>query len=125
MYLKIVQNIAKPFVGFNILRTNNTGTVVVLAHGRFISLYNILEQQWTKHCRYEDDILMLFRHYETDSDRYQSVILKNGAIYIGVVNNDMLVDEVNTSKRKLKIEGEIVRLCNDLENNQSLYMIVK
>lgn len=86
VFLKIVQNIVKLFVGFNILRTANTGTIVVMAHGKFISIYDVFEKAWTKHCRYEDDILMLFRHYSTDADRYQSIILKNGAIYIGVIN---------------------------------------
>eukprot|EP00347_Sterkiella_histriomuscorum_P013502 403364473 len=124
-YLKIVQNIVKPYVGFNILRTGNTGTIVVLAHGKFISTYSVLDQTWRKHCRYEDDILMLFRHYENDKDKYQSIILRNGAVYIGIINNDLLVDEVPIGKRKLKIEGEILKLCNDLENNISLYMLVK
>lgn len=61
--------------------------------------------------------MMLFRHYETDSDRYQSIILRNGSIYIGVINNEMLVDVVPDDKKKMKIDGEVVRLCNDLENN--------
>lgn len=70
LYMKMIQTIVKPFVGFNILRTNNTGTIVVLAHARFISIYNILEQRWVHHCQYENEILYLFRHYLTEKDRY-------------------------------------------------------
>lgn len=60
----------KLFVGFNLLRTNQTGTTMVLAHGKFISVFDILAWKWIFHCEYEDDILCLFRHYTAKDDRY-------------------------------------------------------
>ena len=62
--------------------------MVVISHGRFVSLFDLIEWRWLNHIEFEDDIVKLFRIYKTKESRYQSVLLRNGAVYIGVLDYD-------------------------------------
>lgn len=48
---------------------------------------------------------------------YQCILLKNGAVYHKVFDYEDYEEPVPVEKRSLKIEGEIIRTSEDLENN--------
>lgn len=109
--------------GFNVVSIGRT--MCIITHGKFASIFDIIQQQWVNHIEFEDEIITLFRHYKNAKDRYQSVILRNGAVYVGVLDYDTYTEPVPTSKRTTKIDEEIIRVNEDIENNAVLFVTVK
>ena len=123
IHVKKVHNIVNLFTGIHIVRIGIT--MCVITHSKFASLFDLLEWKWVNHIEFETDIIKLFRHYKTKDNRYQTVLMSNGAIYIGVLNYDEYTEPVPTSKRSLKVEGTVIRCNEDIENNHTLYITVK
>lgn len=97
----------------------------VITHSKFVSIFDLTDWKWVNHVEFEDDIVKLFRHYKTADSRYQTILCKNGAIYIGVLNYDEYTEPVPTSKRNLQINGTVIRCNEDIENNHTFYVTVK
>ena len=56
--------IDKIITGFVFLKT-----YIFVAHGKILSLYDVLKQKWMKHMMFEEEILQVFRQkYEDDYD---------------------------------------------------------
>eukprot|EP00347_Sterkiella_histriomuscorum_P004764 403359199 len=123
IYLKIVQNTVKIFSGFQLVKISQA--LCLVTHGKFLSFFDILESKWLNHVEFEDDIINLFRLYVTEDDLYQCILLRNGAVYQKVMDYDQYTEVVPTDKRSMKIDGEVIRTCEDLENNHTFYVVVK
>ena len=99
-------------------------TQILITHGQFFSIYEITLKKWLNHVEFEDDILTLFRHYKDKDNRYQSLLLRNGAIYVGAMNYDEYTDRVPISKRTATLPaGQILRWSEDMENNRTLFIV--
>lgn len=53
---------------------------------------------WINHIEFEDDIVKLFRIYKTKEIRYQAILLRNGDVYIGVLDFDVPRGGADTEK---------------------------
>lgn len=124
IYMKRLQNIAKLYSGFHIVMIRGV-TQAVITHGNFVSLYDINNKKWINHLSFEDEIILLFRHYKSAKDRYQTILCKNGAVYISILDYDDYKQPVPVSKRNLNIESKILRWGEDIENNQTLFLVCK
>jgi len=80
LFMKRLLNNVKIYTGFHIVMIRSV-TMAVITHGPFVSIYDINNKKWLNHVEFEDDIILLFRHYRTKDDRYQTVLCKNGAVY--------------------------------------------
>ena len=67
----------------------------------------------------------LFRIYTDSSNLYQSVLLANGAFYSYISEYFDHTEPVPVDKRLGKLEGQILRTIEDLENNYSVYVVVR
>lgn len=38
----------------------------VITHGKFASLFDLIEGKWINHIEFEDDIIKIFRIYKTE-----------------------------------------------------------
>lgn len=77
------------------------------------------------HIEFEDEIIYLTRHYETKDARANSILCKNGAFYYRVLDFDKNTAAVDVSKRRVKFEGQILKYSEDIENQQTLYVLKK
>ena len=68
IHVKLVHNIVSLFAGFHLVKIGYA--MCVIAHGRFISLFDLIEWNWKNHIEFEDDIIKLFRIYKTKDSRY-------------------------------------------------------
>jgi hypothetical protein len=100
-------------------------TMAVITHGCFVSIFDINNWKWLNHVEFEDDIVLLFRHYKSKEDRYQTILCKNGATYIGILDYDEYEEPVPTKERDINIAGTILRWGEDIENNQTLYLVAR
>jgi len=57
-------------------------TTLYIVHGSFVSLYNIQENQWLRHCKfYEGNVLKLFEKHTEKNGKLEhdiAIILENG-----------------------------------------------
>jgi hypothetical protein len=111
------------YSGFHIVKIGLT--MCVITHGKFVSLFDLIKWEWVNHIEFEDDIVKLFRHYKTEKNRYQSILLKNGGVYFGILDYDEYKEKVPEKERDLKVGGTIVRFNEDVENSHTLYMVIK
>ena len=69
----------------------------------------------------------MFRLYNYNKDcRKTNIICKNGAVYYSVYDYEDFSNKVDSDdNRDLKIDGEIIRTCEDIENEQVIMIVVK
>ena len=120
--MKKVQNVVKLYTGFHLVMIRGI-TMALITHGRFVSIFDIINWKWLNHVEFDDEITLLFRHYKTKDDRYQTILLKNGGVYFSVLDYDTNEEMVDTDNRNIKIDGKVIRWGEDIENNQTLYVI--
>lgn len=99
-------------------------TTLYIVHGQFVSLYNIQENQWIKHCKfYEGRIAKLFEKYTMKNGKPEhdlAVLLENGSLYDNIKEvffNQNQFDDltqgkltgIDSSHRTFQIKGKIVR----------------
>ena len=93
----------------------NNGAII--AHGDFTSLYDLTAKEWYNHVEWETDILQMFKMKKAKgSNGVSTVLMKNGAIYFGVLSYEDFKGSVATKYRDVKIDDTIVRTCDDVEN---------
>jgi len=56
LHLKIVQNHMYLFTGFHLVEHNKTA-LVLITHGPFLSIYNLVWKKWVKHIVFDNDVL--------------------------------------------------------------------
>jgi hypothetical protein len=66
--VKLVQNIVSLYTGVHLVKIGKA--MVVITHGKFVSLFDLIEWKWINHIEFEDDILKLFRIYKTKESRF-------------------------------------------------------
>ena len=72
MQIIIIKNIVNIYNSFSLIKTT-----LYLAHGPYLSLYNIQEKKWLKHIKFnEGDILKLvkFVTYDSNNNKQQEEI---------------------------------------------------
>lgn len=98
----------------------------MIANNDFVSLYDLTLKNWYNHVEFEVDIINMFKIKKNkDWGGSASVLLKNGAIYVGVLNYEDFKKSVATSKRVAKIEDTIIRYANDVENSDIYFIITQ
>lgn len=121
IHIKKVQTMVKIFSGINVV---NIGYCQArITHGKFVSIFRIDSLSWVMHVEYPSDVLFYFRHQgEAGGTRYQSIILKNGDVHLGL----NLSDNKNSNlKGDLKLSGQGVRFSDNVENNDSMLLTLK
>lgn len=100
-------------------------TTLYIVHGQFVSLYNIQESKWEKHCRFmEGEINCLVKKWTKVGTRIKHeliVLLENGAYYnnmqkvffakrdeeVVIMQKVMIVEN---SHKTAQLEGKLIRV---------------
>ncbi|CDW84988.1 UNKNOWN [Stylonychia lemnae] len=123
IHTKITQNVNKIFSGFQYL-THNSRNVCILTHGKFLSVFDILDDKWVSHIQFNDEIRAIFRLNSQD-DFLPAVLLKNGSIYQKVlVRFFEQQEEIPENERDFYLEGSIIRIQIDQENFEAVYFTI-
>ena len=94
-----------------------------MAHGPFISVYNILSQKWVTHFKFEEGDIVKFMKIQSKKDKREktefAVILESGSIYCTLYNQVFskesyeIVQVIKSSMRTFFIEGKILKVTFD------------
>ncbi|CDW72552.1 UNKNOWN [Stylonychia lemnae] len=124
VFLKIIQNIVKLYSGFSIIYQKGIGTLLVITHSNYISVYNMLQQKWFYHYRYEIEIICLFTHFDGKNNLQQGILCQNGDIFMGQTDKKIVLDN-GIIKKSNTVPGKIIKWHADIQFNQTLYILVQ
>lgn len=83
--LMIIVNI---YSDFKIVKVDEKTSFLILAHGNFLSIYDIAQEKWVKHTQYwEGDIKKFFSIKNKEKSIVTGVVLTTGSIYIDDLKN--------------------------------------
>lgn len=100
----------------------NNGALI--ATNEFVSLYDLTLKGWYNHVEFDQDILSMFKVKKNkDWGGSASVLLKNGDIYVGVLNYEDFKNKVPESKKVAKVDDTIIRYANDVENSDVYFVV--
>jgi hypothetical protein len=54
----------------------------LVSHSNFVSIYDLIKNEWVKHMEFEGKVRFLLRDYEVSGSRKVFVVLDNGKIYM-------------------------------------------
>ena len=96
-----------------------------MAHGKFISIYDLEGKNWQSHTQYVDDIMQLFSiALEKDAKPVTCIILDNGELYLDILTD--LETSITSDKAFLKIEGKLLDTAEDSAQSQKyLFLFTK
>ena len=124
---KKVQNIVYLFTAFKISCIYSGAkqqSYAAIAHGKYISLFNITEWRWINHLEFQDDIIHMFTHIHKDGSTYTSCMTKKGWIYIGFMyDGGKWETVVHETWRGAYTPGKQISIADDIENNKTLFVI--
>ena len=83
-------------------------TYIFVAHGKFLSLFDVLKQKWMKHLVFDADILTVFR--QKDDEEFDICVLQiDGKIkFINQRNNPGTEDYTLDESIEFQIQGKIL-----------------
>ena len=102
-------------------------TTLYIVHGQYVSLYNIQENQWIKHCKFEEgNIVCLVKKVTESGDdgnpKHEiAILLENGDIYndmqktiftmknVDEDNNEKLILTIDSKERDFQVPGKIIK----------------
>ncbi|CDW82630.1 UNKNOWN [Stylonychia lemnae] len=119
-YLQLILSRAKIFVGYNILNMNE-GPALLLAHGKFISVFSVDNQKWVNHVEFESDIQYLIRHKSLNGGTVTSILLHDGSLYCDLLTILQKVQKIEKNLLTCKINGKIMRYTADTWQYLTLY----
>jgi hypothetical protein len=54
----------------------------LVSHSHFVSIYDLIRNEWVKHMQFEAKVRVILRDYENSGSRKVFVVLDNGIIYM-------------------------------------------
>ena len=54
----------------------------LVSHSNFVSIYDLIKNEWVKHMEFESKVRVLLRDYEEMGSRKVFVVLDNGKIFM-------------------------------------------
>lgn len=108
--MKNVQNIVYLYRAFKLFSLSSGPEAIsycALAHGKFISVFDMIGWNWMNHLEFTDEVLHLFLHTclgvatddeEASTEIKPSCILKNGLIYTGFMIEEGLFEGIIEAK---------------------------
>eukprot|EP00347_Sterkiella_histriomuscorum_P010531 403375928 len=102
---KILERYAKFYSFFQLLMIDDT-TLCIVAHQKFISVFDIINWKWINHIQFESEIVSLF-FQKTSNNQYKScVYLKNNDLFFDVSKFFYTTELVTSSQCSLKLLEE-------------------
>lgn len=96
-------------------------TTVLVAHGHFISFYDIIRGEF-KHSKFESaPVSEIFRINLGQGKVEVGVVLQNNELYRFPL--DQFPDVIRSTDRKHQIEGTILKMCKD-NDTDSLHIVI-
>ncbi|CDW71088.1 wd-40 repeat protein [Stylonychia lemnae] len=124
IHLKIINQYVKLYTSFKVISKNET--FVIVAHGKFLSLYNIEQQKWVNHLYFKNaDIFEVLSRLDStwSSDISIDVMLKNGEWYKDVIQDFERTDPFETAS--LTLTGKPVRVNHDKQNETNYIIMIQ
>ncbi len=124
-----IQHQAYVYTGFaldNFTVDSHLLSICSIAHGKFISVFNVSEWKWVNHLEFKDDIVGFIKHKNPGGALYTSCVTKHNWIYFGFLyNNGARQDVIPENWRGTFTEGEFVKIAYDLENSHTAFLLSK
>lgn len=97
-------------------------SLIILAHGQFFSIFNILSNQWVYHQQYESEIVQMLRLKRADADFIFYILFKNGLTKKMKILSSGEEDEQLDFKvsEDLMLQGQIKYFSNDREKSSCM-----
>lgn len=124
---RIIDNIvcekASIIKGFQLKKEDKA--LVIVAHGKFISVYDLETKDWISHTQYSDDVNRLFLiKLEPEEKPSACIILENGEIYLNITAETERL--VNSDKAFIKVEGTLDFTVEDsIESRRYFFITTK
>jgi hypothetical protein len=65
----------------------------LVSHSHFVSIYDLIKNDWVKHMEFESKVKVLLRDYEEMGSRKVFVVLDNGKIFMIEQDNSTIFKE--------------------------------
>ena len=118
IFFRTIANHFKLFPSFCLINTS-----FFLAHGKTISLFDIIKKEWVEHIFFDIKAVKVFRNEKEEHVYNLGVYLENGRI-------NLIDSEDTTDPRKWKIinnkyttSGTLISLSSDMEHYRMLYIL--
>ena len=133
IFYQNIKNHVNLYNSFTLIRTT-----MYIAHGPFISLFNIQENQWLRHYKFlEGNIYCLFKKQTMKGEVVKDevgVLLENGSIYNNMQAHffSKATDEIQPKfqiidfhHRAFTLRGQLIKIAQDLQTNLWIDFMVK
>ena len=98
-------------------------TSVIVAHNRFLSIYNIFTKTWEHHT-FEDQILEVFRNLKPKVDTVFNVAVLLGGHTLRFLEKQDLKLTYDPTQTPIDIGGQVLEFAVDQTFDTAFYMIV-
>jgi len=86
----------------------------LVSHTNFVSIYDLIRNDWVKHMEFDGKVRFLLRDYEVEGSRKVYVVLDNGKILMIEQDNSSIFKEWQLVKDvQFTYKGEIKQVCSD------------
>lgn len=86
----------------------------IVSHSTFVSIYDLIKNEWVKHIEFEAKVRSVLRDYEVSGSRKVFVVLDNGKIYMLFQDRDSIFKEWNIVKDvAFEYKGQVKQICSD------------
>jgi|LauGreDrversion4_2_1035121.scaffolds.fasta_scaffold216128_2 hypothetical protein len=65
----------------------------LVSHSNFVSIYDLIKNDWIKHMEFETKVIFLLRDFEAEGSRKVFVVLDNGKIFMIEQDNSSIFKE--------------------------------
>ena len=102
----------------------NSGRRIVISHGRFISSYDMIKEQWEEdHLEFDDDVRQLFRSKTSEAEDKLTLGILVGYKTFRFLHVGLSSSKYHLSENFLTVEHPICKFVNDLDKQQAFYII--
>ena len=86
----------------------------LVSHSHFVSIYDLIKNDWVKHMEFESKVKVLLRDYEEMGSRKVFVVLDNGKIFMIEQDNSTIFKEWQLVKDVMfPYQGIVKQICSD------------
>lgn len=102
-------------------------TFIFVAHGKLLSLFDVLKQKWIKHISFDEDIISVFRLRDDENDDFDICVLLHGG-KMKVFNqrsDEEGEDYAEDDELDFDVDGKIVAFNVDKDENEWAFVLSK
>jgi hypothetical protein len=86
----------------------------LVSHSKFVSIYDLIKNEWVQHVQFEHKVKALRRNCEDDGNRRIYVILDNGIIkMIEIQSKSVLKEWAPVEDKTFSYLGRMQQICSD------------